>query len=125
MARKPPDRIECARFYFTNITSQDKSFYIFFSPPSDIVNAFVVQIKQNSNNPSCERRREIGGNLQVYKLILNATSCQTHATLRLTPKPVKKKLKKHMRTPSKHRAYVYTESYCISTDKYNQVKGQF
>lgn len=93
--KTPPDRIECARFYFTNITSQDKSFYIFYPPPSDIVNAFVVQIKKNSNNPSCERRRGNQLNLQVYKLVLNATSCQTHATLRLTPKPVKKKLRKH------------------------------
>lgn len=66
----------------------------FLSPPSDIVNSFVVQMKKNSNNPSCERRRGNQLNLQVYKLVLNATSCQTHATLRLTPKPVKKKIKK-------------------------------
>lgn len=75
---------------FTSQTSLHKTrAFTFFIPPSDIVNAFVVQIKKNSNNPSCERRRGNQLNLQVYKLVLNATSCQTHATLRLTPKPVK------------------------------------
>lgn len=73
-----PNRLLCARFNFTNTTSQDKSVYI--------ISNTIVFCRTNQTYISPASRIEKSVKQQFDKPVLNATSCQTHATFGLTLK---------------------------------------
>lgn len=99
--------------YSTNITSQDKSFYSF--PIS------LMCLSYKSNIIILLRATLNISEAAVYERVLNATPCQTHATLRLY---VTNKTEKSD-NPPKYHTLLYAETYCIirRTEQINMMKA--